>query len=135
VRAVAVLGSVTCCAVLAGCGHTSHLSADDQQFCSEQADDPVKTLRGDVDSLIKDDHFASSGEAYAFATVELQPSGNILDSANIEDSGLAQVRDAASKAILDVSLATDPQKTSVDQAVLERLQTALRNLQHYCDTH
>jgi hypothetical protein len=123
VRAAAtILVGVTCCAVLVGCGHTSHLSADDQQFCSEQADDPVKTLRGDVDS-------------YAFATVELQPSGNILDSANIEDSGLAQVRDAASKAILDVSLATDPQKTSVDQAVLERLQTALRNLQHYCDTH
>jgi hypothetical protein len=121
--------------LLAGCGHTSHLPADDQQFCASLGDDPVKTLRDDVDHLVDNDHFASSGDAMAFASVDLQQSENVLNSANLQDSGLAAARDAATSAILDLSIATDSQTTSADPGLLGRVQATLRDLQSYCDTH
>lgn len=113
--------------------HDSHLSADDQQFCSSLSDDPIKTLRADLDDLIKDNHFATQGDAFAFETVDLQQSWNALEDANIQDRGLAAARDAAVTAMGDVDV--DPSRPTVDSAPLRELAARLNAMQRYCDTN
>lgn len=119
-------------AALTACS-SSTLSEDDQAFCEEQGEEPVSFLRDEVEELIDDNHWSSDGEAFAFQTVTLDRSRGFLDSANIQDSELADKRDEVVDRLFDVTLEVDTSSETIATDPLRELQGALGELGSYCD--
>jgi len=134
--AVVLAIGVSSVAALTGCGSSSALSEDDQQFCSDQ-DNELSAVRDELDQLIDGDHhWSTDSEAYASATVVFDPAWQWLSSYRPQDPQLADVIEKAHTALFDAKVKINPGDDAVfddDAAVLREAAAGLGDLSSYCD--
>lgn len=137
--ALAVVVTVVAVTVGTRTAHHSTLSADDQQFCSDQAT-RLKPARDAVGDIVNGDrHWSSDGEVFAVSQVDITPAYEHLLAYHAQDGTLAGLTDRAGRSLFDVELQlnpSDPNAGFADDAAKARAAMAdLKALQSFCDSN
>lgn len=121
---------------LAGCGSSSTLPVDDQEFCSEQEDELASALDAANEVVDGDRHWSSDGEPFALRQVQVEPAANFIRAFNAQDADLKEHVDDVSSALFDLELDlnVEPEDAFADDAASSReVVRSIESLQEFCD--